>query len=119
MKFFHHRLLEHSLLASLLEILSTTNVVVRWRRRKRRRCGEWLLVERVLQNRFHALVAASSRLEVTIGGRFHPGRRVLFGKPDDAQTRSVAHLRMWLLGEDPRKELRGVRSELLGPAQHA
>src|SRR5258708_1883925 len=36
MEFFHHRLLQHGLLASLLEILSATNVVVGWRRRKRR-----------------------------------------------------------------------------------
>src|SRR4030095_9236585 len=82
-------------------------------------CAERLLVERVFQNRFHALVAARSRFEGTIGGRFHPGRGVLFRESDDAQTRSITHLRMRLLCQDPRKELRGVRSDLLGPVHHA
>src|SRR5882724_4275680 len=101
MKFFHHGLLQHGLLASLLEVLSATNVVVRWWRRKRRRCAEWLLVEGVFQDRFHALIAASSGLQCTISGRFHPGRRVLLGESDDAKTRSITHLRMRLLCQDP------------------
>src|ERR1700730_4114260 len=100
MEFFHHRLLQHGLLSSLLEVLSATNVVVRWWRRKRRRCSEWLLVEGVFQDRFHALIATSSGQQCTISGRFHPGRRILFGESDNTETRSVTHLRMWLLGED-------------------
>jgi len=57
----------------------------------------WLLVERVLQNRFHALEAAGIGLQGALGGCLHAGCRVAFGEPDDAQARAIAHLRMWLL----------------------
>src|ERR1700692_1959055 len=98
MEFFHHRLLQHGLLSSLLEVLSATNVVVRWWRRKRRRCSEWLLVEGVFQNRFHALVAARSGQQCAIGGRFHPGRGVLLGESDNAPTRLITPSRLGVFG---------------------
>src|SRR5207302_1106072 len=84
-------------LPSLLEVLAATNVVV-WRRwRQRRELRERLLVERVFQDRFHALVAAGIAFQGPYGSCFHAGCRVAFGEPDDAQARAIAHLRMWLL----------------------
>src|SRR5258708_13261753 len=71
-EFFFHRLLQHDRLSFLLEVLGATNVVMRWRKRKRWQFWEWLLVERVLQDRFHALVAPSTGPYGSISSRFHP-----------------------------------------------
>src|SRR6516165_4847540 len=84
-------------LSSLLEVLAATNVVVWWRWRQRRELRDRLLVERVLQDRFHTLEAAGIRLQGALGGCFQAGYRVAFGEPDDAQARAIAHLRMGLM----------------------
>src|SRR5215469_5300989 len=106
-------------LSSLLEVLAATNVVVRWRRRQRRERCERLLVERVLQDRFHALEATGVTLQGASGGCFHAGCRVLIGEPDDAQTGPIAHLRMRLLRQNALDESSGVWSDLFRPVHHA
>jgi phosphopantetheinyl transferase (holo-ACP synthase) len=63
------------------------------------------LVQRVLQNRFDALVAAGSRQQRPLRRRFHTGRRVAFGQANDAEATAVAHLRMRPVAHDPRKQL--------------
>jgi hypothetical protein len=80
---------------------------------------ERLLVERVLQDRFHALEATGIALQGALGGCFHACCRVAFGEPDDTQARAIAHLRMRFLGKDPFKQLGRVRSDLFGPVHHA
>src|SRR5215469_6443338 len=62
-------------LSSLLEVLAATNVVVRWRRWQRRELRERLLVERVLQDRFHALEAAGISFQGSQGSCFHASGR--------------------------------------------
>jgi hypothetical protein len=54
MEFFHHRLLQHGLLSSLLEVLSATNVVVRW-------YGLALFLSRGMMAWLEALTALRSR----------------------------------------------------------
>src|SRR5215471_19791372 len=54
-----------------------------------------------------------------MGGCFHTTCRVLFGQPDDAQTRSIAHLWMRLIRQDPLEESSGMRSDLFRPMHHA
>src|SRR5262249_11325944 len=71
---------------------------------------ERLLVERVLQDRFHALVAAGIALQGPHSCCFHARCRVAFGKPDDAQARAIAHLRMWLLAR-----MRSISRVVCGP----
>src|SRR3974377_653029 len=102
----------------LLEVLSATNVVMRWRKGQRWLRG-WCLVEGVLQDRFHALETACTGPYGPIGSRFHPGRGVLLGQSDDPEAGSIAHLRMRFFGEDPCKQLCCVRSDLFGPVHHA
>src|SRR5215469_2836919 len=102
-------------LSSLLEVLAATDVVV-WRRwQQGRECRQRLLVERVLQNRFHALEATGIALQGPQGGRFHASGRVLFGEPDDAQARAIAHLRMRLIRQNALDQSSGVRSDLFRP----
>src|SRR6516162_10808746 len=106
-------------LSSLLEVLAATNVVVWWRWRQRRELRDRLLVERVLQDRFHALEAAGIRLQGALGGCFHAGYRVAFGEPNDAQARAIAHLRMRLIRQNTLDESSSVRSDLFRPVHHA
>src|SRR5215471_17436039 len=106
-------------LSSLLEVLAATNVVVGWSRRQRTELREGLLVERVFQDRFHALEAAGIAFQGPQGGRFHTGRRVPVGEPDDAQTGAIAHLRMWFLRQNALDESSGVRSDLFRPVHYA
>src|ERR1700741_4734599 len=106
-------------LPSLLEVLAATNVVV-WRRwRQRRELCEGVLVERVLQDRFHALVAAGIAFQGALGGCFHARCRVAFGEPDDAQARAITHLRMRLIRQNALDELTSMRSDLFRPVHHA
>src|SRR6516165_295222 len=106
-------------LSSLLEVLAATNVVVWWQWRQRRELRDRLLVERVLQDRFHALEATGIRLQGALGGCFHAGYRVAFGEPDDAQARAIAHLRMRLIRQNALDESSSVRSDLFRPVHHA
>src|SRR5215471_21233309 len=105
-------------LSSLLEVLAATNVVVWRRRRQRRELRDRLLVERVLQDRFHALVAAGVALQGKLGSGFHARGRVAFGEPDDTQARAIAHLRMRFVRQHALDESGGVRSDLFRPVHH-
>src|SRR2546430_12259477 len=80
--------------------------ILRWRKRKRWQFWEWLLVERVLQDRFHALVAASTGPYGSISSRFHPGRGVLLGQRSEEHTselQSQSNLVCRLLLENKKK----------------
>src|SRR6516165_5289402 len=105
-------------LSSLLEVLAAAEVVVRGSRRQRRKLREGLLVERVLQDRFHALEAAGIAFQGPQGGRFHTRRRVPISKADDAQARAIAHLRMRFLRQNALDESSRVRSDLFRPVHH-
>jgi hypothetical protein len=74
-----------------------------WRQRKG--------VERVLQDRLHALIATGLGEDGSFGSGFHALRRVLLRQADDAETGAVAHFWMGLLMEDSLEQLRRVRTD--------
>jgi transposase len=82
-QFFFRRLLEHRS-DPLTEVSGAPDVVVSGRGRKRGLFGQRLLVQRVLQDRFHTLVAVGAGPQRSIRRRFHPSHRILCGEPDDS-----------------------------------
>ncbi len=47
--------------------------------------------------------------------RFHARHRVLSREPDDPQTGTIAHLRVWLVGKNALEQSRRVRPDVGGP----
>src|SRR5271166_6712978 len=75
-------------------------------------------VERVLQNRLHALIAASLREECPFRCGLHALPRVLLRQANDAETGAVAHLRVRLLVHDSLEQLGRVGTDAARPVHH-
>src|SRR5271166_2123085 len=89
---------------------------------QRWRAGLWWRqgnsVERVLQDRLHALIAASLSEECPFRRGFHALPRVLLRQANDAETGAVAHLRVRLLVHDSLEQLGRVRTDAARPVHH-
>ncbi len=79
---------------------------------------ERLLVERILQDRLHALIAARSGEQRPLGSGFHPLDRILGGKTDDAQAAAITHLRVRFVGQDAFKQPCCEWPDGFGPMHH-
>src|SRR5713226_1952807 len=103
----------------LFEVFRSADVVVRWC--GRRGFSRWLrrLVERVLQDRFDAFVAAGAGKQRAFRRCFYSLRRILRGQTYDAQATPIAHLGMRFVAHDPLKQPRRVRANRLGPMDHS
>src|SRR5260370_26556741 len=75
-------------------------------------------VEGVVQNRLHALITTSLGEECPFRCGFHALRRVLLRQANDAETRAVAHLRVWLGVQDSFEQLDRVGTGAARPVQH-
>jgi hypothetical protein len=75
-------------------------------------------IKRVLQNRLDALITARSSKQCPFRRAFHTSHGVLIGEPNDAQARSVAHLRVRLVGENAFKQPSGMWAYGLSPMHH-
>jgi len=117
-EFFFHWLLQHDHFSFLLEILSATNVVMRWRKRQGDGSGSGCWSSEFFRS-ISTLIAASTGPYGAIGSCFHPGRGVLLGQPDDPEAGSIAISGCGFFGEDLFKQLGCVRSDLCGPVHHA
>ena len=70
--------------------------------------GQGNRIQRVLQDRLHALIATCLGQQRAFRRRFHALWRVLLRQANDAQTGTIAHLRMGLLAQDPLEQLQTI-----------
>src|ERR1019366_1968671 len=79
----------------------------------------WNSIQRVLQDRLHALIATSLGEECPFRCGFHALPRVLLRQANDAETRAIAHLRVRLLVQDSLEQLGRVRTDAACPVHHS
>src|SRR5271157_1120046 len=80
--------------------------------------GQGNHVERVLQDRLHALIATSLGEECPFRRSFHALPGVLLRQANDAETGPVAHLRVRLLVQDSLEQLGRVGTDAARPVHH-
>src|ERR1039458_5523274 len=75
-------------------------------------------VERVLQDRLHALIAASLSEECPFRRGLHALPGVLLRQANDTETGAVAHFRVRLLVQDSLEQLGRVGTDAACPVHH-
>ena len=78
---------------------------------------ERLIVQVMPQDRFDAGKRVSAKVQGARGGRFQALGRVFAAQSHQAETRAIAHFRMWFGGQDLAEQLRGVGPGGVGPTQ--
>src|SRR5664279_4645620 len=78
----------------------------------------WNSIQRVLQDRLHALIATSLGEEGPFRRGFHALARVLLRQANDAETGAIAHLRVRLLVQDSLEQLGRVGTDAVRPVHH-
>lgn len=74
---------------------------------------EWLLVERIFQDRLHPLIAARSLEKCPLGGRLHPLYGILGGKTHDSQATAITPLGVRFLGQYELENSRAMNGPLI------